>query len=641
MKIRNYLFLALLLISGYSYGQDKNIPKEYYLAASIPDSLKTDANAVVRYTSDEVTVKSASSQVIKHHSITTVLNQKGDKMGQIIMFYNTKYDTYSDIEIKIYSATGQVIKKYRKGDMYERSAVSDGSIITDERLLAMQHTIPSYPTTIEVSYEENVTSFTSLSGWTIRPETEVAVQTALCTVNVNPSLGFRYQTENIDIRPLKVSANNMDTYIWKVENLKAFKPEENTLPWQQQQKISFATNAFEYYGSEGTFDSWQNFGRWISKLNADANVLPPARVAAIKQMTDTIKNDKDKARFLYNYLQKNMRYVSIQLGVGGLKPYPATYVDQKKYGDCKALSNYMNALLKAVNIPSYYAIINAGANAKPADPLFPDNVFNHVILCVPFKGDTTWLECTSNTQPFGKLGTFTENRRALLITEDGGKLVNTPKSTLEDNLFDTYAHLTINPDGSAKAQLKFLSTGEYRALYIALAGEKTDLQKEYLLRSLNIKQPIAFDFQPSADKNGTKEVNIDLLYDKFYDMNVGDKKFFKPAVLDIWHGTLPEVAKRSTDFYFEHPMKKSCLTTIDLPEGYEMEAMPADVKLKFTYGNYDVNYLYDKAKNQVTAKAVFKLDNQVIPAARYNELQQYMEDIAKSQSKKLVIKKKV
>jgi hypothetical protein len=220
-------------------------------------------------------------------------------------------------------------------------------------------------------------------------------------------------------------------------------------------------------------------------------------------------------------------------------------------------------------------------------------------------------------------------------------LVNTPKSTVADNLFDTYAHITINPDGTAKAQLKFLSTGEYRAMYVALEGEKTDLQKEYLLRSLNIKQPIAFDFQPSADKNGTKEVNIALLYDKFYDMNVGDKKFFKPAVLDIWHGTLPEVAKRSTDFYFEHPMKKSCVTTIDLPEGYEMEAMPADVKLKFSYGNYDVNYQYDKAKNQVTAKAVFELDNQVIPAAKYNELQQYMEDIAKSQSKKLVIKRKV
>jgi hypothetical protein len=121
-------------------------------------------------------------------------------------------------------------------------------------------------------------------------------------------------------------------------------------------------------------------------------------------MTDTIQSDKDKVRFLYRYLQQNMRYVSVQLGIGGLKPFPAMFVDQKKYGDCKALTNYMGALLRAVNIPSCYAIVNAGTNAKPADPKFPDNVFNHVILCVPLKNDTTWLECTSNTQPFGQLG---------------------------------------------------------------------------------------------------------------------------------------------------------------------------------------------------------------------------------------------
>jgi len=641
MKIGTYLCATLLLAGSYACAQDKNIYKDYYKAATIPDSLKTEANAVVRYTSDEITVKSASSQVIKHHIITTVLNQKGDKEGQIILFYNRKYDTYKDIEVKIYDAGGQLLKKYNKNDMYERSAVSDETIITDERLMAMQHTIPTYPTTVEISYEENITSYTNLNPWIIRDDAEVAVQNAICTVNINPAVGFRYKPDNIVIDPIKVSANNVDTYIWKLSNLKASKPEENTLRWQRQQKISFATNNFEYYGSDGTFDSWQNFGKWISKLNGDANVLPPARVEAIKKMTDTIKSDKDKARFLYNYLQKNMRYVSIQLGVGGLKPFPATYVDQKKYGDCKALANYMNALLKAVNIPSYYAIINAGTNAQPADPLFPDNVFNHVILCVPFKNDTTWLECTSNTQPFGKLGTFTENRRALLITEDGGKLVNTPRSTQDDNFFDTYTHLTINANGSAKAQLKFLSTGEYRAMYVALEGEKMDMQKEYLLRTLNIKQPIAFDIKPSADKNGTKEVDIDLQYDKFYDMKVGDKQFFKPAAFDIWHGTLPELTKRKADFYFEHPMKKSCITTIDLPEGFEMESMPADVKLKFSYGNYDVNYQYDKVKNQVTTKAVFKLDNQVIPAAKYNELQQYMEDIAKSQSKKLIIKRKV
>ena len=633
--------MVLLAFGLISIAQDKNIPKETYLASGIPDSLKENANAIIRYTMDDITVKAQGREVLKHHSITTVLNEKGDDEGEMVLLYNRKFDTYSDIEVKVYSATGQVLKKYHKGDMYDRAASDDETIVTDDRVLLLQHVIPSYPTTIEISYEDDITSYTNLSSWMIRPYAEVAVQNAFCKVAVNPAIGFRYQPLNTSVRALKGTEGGLDTYSWEVHNIKATKPEESTMHWQLQQKLDFVTNNFEYYGTPGTIDTWQNFGKWISKLNADVNTLSPQRTAEIRKMTDTIKTDVGKARFLYHYLQQNTRYVSVQLGIGGLKPFPASFVDQKKYGDCKALSNYMYALLKAVNIPSYYAIINAGANEKPADPAFPDNVFNHVILCVPFKGDTTWLECTSTTQPFGKLGTFTENRRALLITEDGGKLVNTPKSTIKDNVFDSNVHLTINPDGSAKANLKFSSTGEYRSMYVGTESIKLDEQKTFLIHYLNLKQPSAFNFNVAPDKDGTKELNIDLEYDRFYDVSVGDKQFYRTNVLDIWHETLPELKKRQLDFYFEHPMQKTCTTVIDLPAGFEMESIPADVKLKFSYGNFEASYTYDKVKNQVTSKVKFNLENQVIPAANYNEMQAYMDDIAKAQSKKMVIKRKV
>jgi hypothetical protein len=368
--------------------------------------------------------------------------------------------------------------------------------------------------------------------------------------------------------------------------------------------------------------------------------LSPERIQEIKRMTDTIKTDKDKARFLYNYMQKNMRYVSIQLGIGGFKPFAATFVDDKKYGDCKALSNYMRALLSAVNIPSNYAIIKAGANEEPADPAFPHNDFNHAILCIPLKGDTTWLECTSTTQQFGKLGPFTENRNALLITDDGGKLVNTPKSTVQDNQFNSDIHIALEPDGGARAEMKITSTGGYRDLYLELSAIKTDLQKEFLMRYLNIKQPSKFEFSDAPDKNGIKQFSANLEYDKFCDVISGDKRFYRPSVLDLSNINIPILEKREANFYFEHPMLKTCVTTIDLPEGFEIDAMPINTSLKFTYGNYEVNYVYNKDKNQVISTAKFVLNNWVIPAAKYNELQQYVDAIAKAQNKKLVIRKK-
>ncbi|SHN31507.1 DUF3857 domain-containing protein [Mucilaginibacter sp. OK098] len=631
-------FTSFLTMAA-AYGQEKEIPKELYVASGIPDSLREDANSVVRYSMQDVTVKSPSHFVMKIHTIVTILNEKANREARTNLPYNKKYSAVSSFEMIIYDATGKQLKKYHKSDMYEHATDDDATLVSDERSMYISHTVVNYPTTVEMVFELDNNSSINIDNWQIQ-QSEQSVQNSYYRLSISTDAGFRFQARNTSIKPQKNNADKTDTYIWHASNLKAIKPEKGSMWWKVFPGIYFAANQFEFYGVPGDFKTWQNYGNWQRALNADVCSLSPQREAEIRKMTDSIKTDKGKAAFLYKYMQQNMRYVSIQLGIGGLKPFPATFVDQKKYGDCKALSNYMSALLKAVNIPSYYAMINAESDREPADPSFPYDPFNHVILCIPFKGDTTWLECTSNKQPFGKLGIATENRTALLITETGGRLVNTPRSSIEDNQFNSEVHITLDADGGAKAKVKILGTGEYRSEYFGVESLKADEQKEFFQRVLNIKQPTVFEIKPSVDKDGVKELNMELEYDKFCDVAAGDKQFYRPKVFDLWGVTVPVLDKRKSDYYFEHPMQKSCITTIDLPAGFEVETLPANQSLKFTYGTYEINYTYDATKNQVTSKANFKLTNQVIPAAKYTELQQYMDAVVKAQNKKLVIKHK-
>ncbi len=626
------------LACRFTYGQ--TIPADLYTASTIPESLKENANAVVRYSENIINIKGPGKAVVKVHTITTILNEKADREAIMEMGYNKKYDDYSSILMTVYNEDGAVIKKYRKNDMYDGSAANDETMVTNERFLAVKHGIASYPVTVEIEYEENISSFISLDSWHIQNRLEQSVQNATCVVNTNQALGFRFKNEHTNVQPTKESKDNRDIYTWQIKNLPAIKKEDYILSWTVLPTVLFAVNNFNCYGYEGDFTNWQSFGKWIQSLNNDETILTPERIKDIQNLTKDIKTDKEKARFLYNYMQKNMRYVSIQLGIGGYKPFPATFVDEKKYGDCKALSNYMQALLKAVNIKSYYAIIRAGVNEQPADFSFPHNAFNHAILCIPFANDTTWLECTSSTQPFGKLGAFTENRNALIITENGGKLVNTPISTMEDNQFNSEVHLTLNTDGGAKAEIKIDGTGSYRDNYVGIEALKVDDQKQLFMRWLNLKQPSVFDFNPSTDKDGVKQVKLNLEYDKFCDIMAGDKQFYRPHVIDLCEITVPIAEDRKNDFYFNTPLQKSCVTTIDLPEGYVVETLPASQNLSFAYGNYAVNYTYDAAKNQVISTAKFNLTNRIIPAAKYTELQQYLDAIAKAQNKKLVIKHK-
>lgn len=639
-KIKGLLFGLILCFAAFTkaYCQD-NVPPDAYIAAKIPDSLKADANSVVRYRSTEHNVLGPGKEQLNVHIVVTVLNEKGNDEAEISLPYNKKFGAVTAFEMRIYDAQGILIKKYHKSDLYEHAAEDDVSIVTDDRIKYIRHTIANYPTTVEMIYEIDNNSLIGMGGWTIQVP-EQSVQNATCRVTVASDAGFRYLNANTSIKPQIGSGDRKTIYTWTVSNLKAFKMEEGAMSWCVIPRIEFAQNKFEYYGLPGDISTWQNYGKWQQALNADVSDLNPQRIAEIKKMTDTIRSDKDKVRFLYKYMQQNMRYVSIQLGIGGLKPFSASFVDEKKYGDCKGLSNYMRSLLKAVDINSYYAEINAGANEEPANYAFPYDPFNHIILCVPLKNDTTWLECTSNTMPFGVLGSFTENRNALLITEDGGKLVNTPKSVARENQFNSEAHIVLDADGGAKTYVKILSTGEYRELYLGMSAIKMDDQKEFLLRDLHIKQPSAFEFKSEKDENGTKQIDLDFEYDQFCDVKTGDKLFYRPLAFLLWSNTVPLLEKRKTDYFWEYPRIKSCITTIDLPAGFEVETLPANASLKFSYGNYDISYIYNKEKNQVVSTAKFVLNNQVIPAAKYTEMQQYMDAVAKAQNKKLVIKKK-
>lgn len=138
-----------------------------------------------------------------------------------------------------------------------------------------------------------------------------------------------------------------------------------------------------------------------------------------------------------------------------MKPYPASYVSANKYGDCKALSNYMKSLLEVVGIPSYLTVIEGNLCPGNIFRNFPSQQFNHVILTVPLSKDTLYLENTSNIHPFGCTGTFIQNREALLINDKNSRLIHIPAMTDEQVANNRTFNIHFNKSGNAEVELKF------------------------------------------------------------------------------------------------------------------------------------------------------------------------------------------
>lgn len=608
-----------------------------YSASTISDSLKKNAHTVFRLDEGIVDLIAPGKYIYNVHQILTVLNNEGDyhlRQGYGI----DKFQKIDNIEIKVFDKVGAIVEKYKKKDFSITAAYDGISLITDNQVMRLQVIAPDYPYTLEVTYKQEVTSFVNLPSWYFQ-HPGVSVETSRFLVKVPAEIDIHYKTKNINITPVITNLNAKKNYLWETNNLTAKKSEAGAGEFAKVPRLLIAANQFEYDGHRGDMSEWKGMGLWYNDLVKTTNQLSDAYKSEIRNLVTGANSDLEKVKILYNHLQKNYRYVSIQLGIGGFKPFPANFVHEKKYGDCKALSNYMQACLHAINIKSYSAWINAGSHKSPVDPDFPYDGFNHQILCVPMDKDTAWLECTSSTVDFAHLGNFTENRYALVLTENGGVLVPTPKSKSYQNKFTMATTININEDGSGKTESLLTTTGEYKYEQLALSQEKTDLQKQYFINGFGFPNPDEFELSFGEKNSKALNTQIQLKIEKINDFMTGNKMFLRPRIYKIWSAKLPSNENRTEDYLFDYPFEKTDTTVYKLPAGYRVDALPKEKQMKFEFGSYNTKQWYDDQQKVVIITAKLVLTQHHIPAERYASAKAFFDEVMMDDSQRIVIKK--
>jgi hypothetical protein len=334
-----------------------------------------------------------------------------------------------------------------------------------------------------------------------------------------------------------------------------------------------------------------------------------------------------------------MRYVSIQLGIGGFKPFPVQYVHEKKYGDCKALTNYMRYMLKAAGINSYPALVNAGYKKPPANPDFPAQVFNHVILCVPLSMDTIWLECTSNISECGVLGNFTENKNALLLTENGGLLIPTPKSNYRENFLSTSTIINISEEGGSKATSNIYCKGEFWELFHSISQQSNEEQKSVFVNTFNYKNPEHFAIQYKGDSAEGKLFSVNLEYEQHYDFKAGSKLFIPQKIGNLCNEAFRQSRERKHDYIFSFPYHRTDTTIFVLPANTTVETLPVQREVSNNYVQYKNRISKNEAGNIITVIGELSIKDHVIPAKHYLQVMDYLGKVNQNEKEKIVLKK--
>lgn len=607
-----------------------------YNVLSIPDSLRKNAEAVVREDNVVYNVKDISTATMRAHYVITILNEK-DSRDLIFVAGSDKFQYLDDASITVYDATGNKIKTYTKKDM-QTSSFGEG-LVEDGKTTYFRVSAPSYPITIEQDYTVKHKSILEYPNYVIA-NTDHSVQDGSYEIIVPTALGLRYKAFNTNLKPTITTDGTNTIYKWAATNIKAIQyerhsgPAANYLPY-----ISISPNKFQMDDKPGDFTSWKNYGEWYKQLYGQYVNLSPKYIPIIQNLVTGQITDVDKAKVLYNYMQQNMRYVSIQLGIGGLRPFPADFVQEKKYGDCKALSNFMQAALQIVGVKSYSAIIKSGANQYSVSDDFPEHAFDHVILCIPQPKDSIWLECTSKYTDFNVLGDFTENRKAMLVTENGGVLVSTPKSKCTENVFDCKTDIVLNTDGGGTVSSKILCKGEYKFNMVGSLYQRTDDEKRAsFIHGLGWKQPDKLTISTGDRSETPYNTTATMDYEELYNFKAGSKMFLPLRLYPIFSADVPITERRKHDYYFEHPYQLFDSTVYHLPDGFSVEGLPKDKNMETSFGKYTSHYIYNESAKTVANIVFLEITNHIVPVKKYAELIAFKKYLDEDMGEKLVVK---
>lgn len=609
-----------------------------YPLAEIPAELRENVNAVVREDRITFTIFSKNRATFHAFAAVTILNANAKHFASQVVGYD-KLSKVTNFKAAVYDANGELIRKLKGSEIYDQSAFDGFSLYSDNRYKSADLSQNVYPYTVEFEYEIEFKYLFMIPGSTIIPGEKTSVQHASYQLIFPKELTPRYRTINIDIKPEAGKADNgLESLAWDFKNLKPIKLEsmgpsrEEILP-----RIIAAPTQFEYDGYVGTMETWDQFGQWISSLNKDRNILPEATKQKALEITAGLKTNEEKIKVLYEYLQNKTRYVSIQLGIGGFQPFEASVVDKTGYGDCKALSNYMVALLDAVGIKAHYVLIRAGEDVTPMKVDFPSSQFNHAIVAVPNGQDTVWLECTSQTNPFGYMGSFTGDRKALLITGNGGKVVNTKRYTAEQNLQATSADVFVNLAGDAKATVRT----EYKGLQYEngdlnfVLNKQYDDQKKWMQKNIAIPtfDMASFSMTNNKEKIPSAVVNTDLSLRRFATVS-GKRLFLTPNLMNRSSFIPDKMESRKTKIIRHMSYTDFDTIRYHLPEEIYPEFLPEPVKLKSRFGEYEASVTLQQGKLLYIRR--IKMVKGEFPPETYPELVEFYKGISKADNMKMV-----
>jgi hypothetical protein len=611
---------------------------------------KTDA--VLLYSETNVTVISADKMRTQVRQAYKILRPNGRQHGNVGVPF--------DSQTKINSLRGWCIpaqgKDYevKEKDAVEGAASPEFVLISDAKVKMLQIPAPEVGNIVGYEYETEERPVFLQNIWEFQQHDPVRES----RYSLQLPQGWEFKASWLNHAEVKPTQTGSNSWQWVVTDVKEIRHEALMPPLDGvagQMVLSFFTS--EKMALNSNVD-WNTMGKWYSSLIGDRVDASPEVKQHVASLTTSKSTQLEKMQAIAAFVQENIRYVAINLGIGGYQPHPAPEVFAHRYGDCKDKATLVRSMLREIGVDSYFVVINAERGAVTRD-MPAHNSFNHVITAIklpdsmadpsliatiqhPRLGRLLFFDPTNELIPFGQVGGYLQGNYGLLVTPGGGELVELPQQPSAMNSVQRTAKLTLDATGTLKGEVKETRLGE-RA-----SSERWRLRTTS--KDVDRIKPIEELLSSSlADFHVTRAsiVNLSQTDQPFgfnytfespnYAKNAGNLLLVRPRVIgQNGSGFLETKEPRRFPIEFEGPSSDTDSFEITIPSGYAVDDVPPPVDADFGFATYHSKT--EVKGNVVDYTRTFEVKQLSVPVDKAEELRKFYRIIANDERNTVVLK---
>ena len=646
------LAMASVLVAPACFAGDAPQWMHAVVSAPVPEhDDRTDA--VLLYSDETVTVQSIDKIKTHVRMAYKILRPSGRDYGYVAVSFNP-HKKINWLRGWCIPATGKDYEVKDKEAVEVSLPKVDGSeLISDVKDKFLQIPAADPGNIVGFEYEEEEQPMVLQSLWEFQREIPIREE----HFSLQLPADWEYKASWVNYPEVKPTQNGNESD-WTVTDVKAIRREVEMPPIEGvagKMIISFFPPGGPALNG---FSSWREMGRWYANLTAGRRDASPQIARQVTALTSASQTQLEKMQALARFVQHDVRYVAIVLGIGGWQPHAASDVFEHHYGDCKDKATLLSSMLSQIGVQSFYVLIDTERGAVTTDT--PANIgFNHAILAIklppnltdpslvatishPRLGTLLYFDPTNEFIPFGQIGGYLQANYGLLVTTEGGELVELPQQAPAMNSIQRAGKLTLDSNGTLKGEVDETRLGDRawsERWNLRAVTKSTDQIKP--IESLLADSLSLFRITQASVMNLTHTDQPFGFHYTFeapnYAKNAGGLLLVRPRVLGVEASAVLETKEpRRFPVEFEGPARDTDTFDISIPAGYVVDDVPPTVDVDYGFASYHSKT--EVKGNTIHYSRTFEVKQLSVPVARADELKKFYRIIAGDERNTVVLK---